>query len=89
VATLFALVVLGTMPLLVYMAELVFQCELLSTWTFITAIALSVIALLGAGAERCLVLLDALRCGQEMLFRGWDHRPGRLCNGKLLKSLVG
>jgi VIT1/CCC1 family predicted Fe2+/Mn2+ transporter len=89
-ATFVAFAVAGAVPLLAYFADLIFHLELAGTTSFVIAVALSGLALLGLGAAKVFVTgRSALRSGVEMLMVGALAAGVAYGVGMLLKNLVG
>lgn len=85
-----AFVIAGAVPLLVYLADLVFQSNLSTTSAFLLAVVLSGLALFSLGAAKVWVTKrSALRSGFEMLLIGALAALVAFGVGTFLKNLVG
>jgi VIT1/CCC1 family predicted Fe2+/Mn2+ transporter len=89
-ATFAAFVVAGAVPLLVYFADFILHFKLAGTTSFLIAVVLSGLALLGLGAAKVFVTgRSALRSALEMLMVGALAASVAYGVGMLLKNLVG
>lgn len=81
-------VLAGGIPLIIYLADLIFQFELTSTSGFLIAILLSAFALFALGAAKVLVTgRNLIRSGFEMLFIGGLAAGVAFLVGYLLRGL--
>jgi vacuolar iron transporter family protein len=89
-ATLIAFVVAGAIPLLTYLADLIFHFSLGTTTAFWISVGLSAVALFGLGAAKVFVTKrNPLRSGIEMLLVGGLAALVAFGVGVLLKALGG
>lgn len=90
VAAFTAFVIAGTVPLLIYFADLLFHFDLPTATAFLFALALSGLALLALGAAKVFVTKrSAIRSAVEMLLVGGLAALVAFLVGTLLKNLVG
>lgn len=90
IATFIAFVIAGLVPLLIYLANLIFKFNLSSTTAFLYAVALSGVALLALGAAKVFVTKrSAFRSAIEMLLVGGLAAFVAFGVGTLLRNLVG
>jgi len=87
-ATFGSFLVAGTVPLLVYLGDLLFGFGLSSQTTFFTATGLTALALFGLGAAKVLITeRSAVRSGLEMLLVGGAAAGIAYAVGAMLKGL--
>jgi VIT1/CCC1 family predicted Fe2+/Mn2+ transporter len=90
VATFVAFVIAGSIPLLIYFADLLLHVDLPTTVAFLYSVLLSGLALLVLGAAKVFVTKrSAVRSGVEMLLVGGLAALVAFVVGTLLKNLVG
>ena len=89
-AVLISFVIAGSVPLLVYFADLIFPFELSTNSAFLWAVGLSGLALFGLGAAKVFVTkANAFRSGIDMLLVGALAALVAFSVGTFLKNLVG